>query len=64
MPNIISHEAVNFIKNKVYDELDDMWLADKFIVGNPTARNENVNDLDIEHFCAGVVHLTTGETIT
>ena len=63
-PNIISQEAVNFITNKVYGELDDVWLPDTFIVANPTARNTNVNDLDIEHFCAGVVHPTTGETIT
>ena len=39
-------------------------LPSKFIVANPTARNDNVSDLDIEHFCAGVVHPTTGKTIT
>ena len=41
-----------------------MWLPDKFIVANPTARNKNMNDPNIENFCAGVVHPTTGETIT
>jgi len=55
-PNIISQEAVNFITSKVYGELDDVWLPDTFIVADPTAQNTNVNDLDIEHFCAGVVH--------
>ena len=55
---------MNLITNKVYGELDNVWLPDTFIVANPTARNTNMNDLDIEHFCAGVIHPTTGETIT
>ena len=50
LPNIISHEAVNSIPNKVYDELDDLWLPDNFTVSNPTARYQNVSDLDIDFF--------------
>ena len=33
-------------------------------MANLTARNTNVNDLDIDHFCAEVIHPTTVETIT
>ena len=64
MPNIISQEAVNHITNKVYyKEKQQPWLPRSFITSSPTKIGENY-DVDIEHFCASVVHPVTGETIT
>ena len=50
VPNVISQEAVNFITDKVYSEVDDVWLPDTFLVANPTAQNTDVNDLDMRIF--------------
>ena len=63
-PNIISQDAVNLLTDNVFKDNDEKWRPDAFITANPTGRNQNVYDADIEHFCAPVVHPTTGETIT
>ena len=65
--NIVSPEAVNFLTAKVYAEVDETWLPNDFIVAQPTQQNHDgttIGDIDVEHFCAPVVHPVTGETIT
>ena len=65
--NIVSPEAVNFLIAKVYAEVDETWLPNDFIVAQPAQRNHDgttIGDIDVEHFCALVVHPATGETIT
>ena len=65
--NIVSREAVNVLTVKVYADLDETWLPKDFIFSQPTQRNHDgttIGDVDIEHFCAPVVHPVTGETIT
>ena len=63
-PRIISQEAVNLVTNKIYHQENQRpWLPSSFITSAP-ANLANNYDVDIEHFCAPVVHPTTGETIT
>ena len=63
-PSIISQEAVNHITNKVYyNETQQPRLPRSFITSSPTKIGDNY-DVDIENFCAPVVHPVTGETIT
>ena len=43
------------------------WLPNGFIVAQPAQRNHDgttIGDVDMEHFCAPVVHPVTGKTIT
>ena len=65
-PNIISQEAVNFLTDHVWNALDEVWTPDQILEHSPTARwSATINQaVDIEHFCAAVVHPVTGETIT
>ena len=46
-----------------YKETQQPWLPRSFITSSPTKIGDNY-DVDIEHFCAPVVHPVTGETIT
>ena len=63
--SIISQEAVNHITDNVYyKEKQQPWLPRSFITSSPTQINGSNLDVDIEHFCAPVVHPVTGETIT
>ena len=65
--NIVSPEAVTVLTAKICLEVDEAWLPDDFIVAQPAHRNHdgsNIGNIDIEHFCAPVVHPVTGETIT
>ena len=49
----------------VHGEKGDTWLPNAFITHSSTARGKDQHlDVYIEHFCAVVVHTTTGETIT
>ena len=50
----------------MWDAPDDRWTPRDILDHSPTERqsHENFYDLDIEHFCAAVVHPDTGETIT
>ena len=43
-----------------------MWVPRDLLIGNVTERSDKLNayNVDIEHFCAAVVHPDTGETIT
>ena len=55
---------MNLLTNNVFKDNDEKWGPDAFITANPTGRNQNVYDADIEHGFATVVHPTTGEMIT
>ena len=62
--HIISQEAVNLVTEKVlYVEPVYQWTPRAFVTESPTTRNANL-DVNIEHFCAPVIHPITGETIT
>ena len=65
-PNIISQEALNTITDKVWDDTSTQWTPRDFMEAYPTEikTGQNIFDVDIEHFCAAVVHPDTGETIT
>ena len=45
-----------------YGEPGNHWTPHIFITASPTTQNDNL-DVDIEHFCAPVIHPITGETI-
>ena len=47
--------------------MEETWLPNNFIVSQPAQQNHHgttIGDIDVEHFCALVVHQVTGETIT
>ena len=61
---IISQEAVNLVTEKVlYSKPVYHWTPQAFVTAIPTTRNENLY-VNIENFCAPVIHPITGETIT
>eukprot|EP00804_Cyclotella_cryptica_P024014 CCRYP_020050-RA/>CCRYP_020050-RA protein AED:0.24 eAED:0.19 QI:0/0/0/0.8/0.25/0/5/0/1018 len=62
-PNIIAFQAVNRVTNMIYSDDNAVWHPRAFL--NSSSADLAVRtDADIEHMCAGVVHPTTGETIT
>ena len=65
-PNIISQEALNLLTDRVWDESPTLWTPREFLESYPTEikTGESIFDVDIEHFCAAVIHPETGETIT
>ena len=66
-PGIISQEAVNILINNIYYQEDqNPWLPSLFITSAPSTIADNYDnyDINIEHFCAPVIHPITGETIT
>ena len=65
-PRLISQEAVNLLTNQVWDAPDYIWTPRDILDHSPTERqtSENFHDVDIEHFCAAVIHPDTGETVT
>ena len=63
-PHIISQEAVNYITNRVYyEDPPTQWAPWAFISSNPTNSGNNM-DIDIEHFCAPIIHPITRKTIS
>ena len=60
LPRIISQEAVNFVTTGVWNEPTGAFLPRCF---QPKIEEEATVP-DMEHFCAPVVHPTTGEIIT
>eukprot|EP00804_Cyclotella_cryptica_P011793 CCRYP_011361-RA/>CCRYP_011361-RA protein AED:0.17 eAED:0.11 QI:0/0/0/0.8/0.25/0.2/5/0/1137 len=62
-PHLIAFQAVNLLTHKVYADPKHTWVPDSFISSSPMDQ-ANPCDVDIEHFCAGVQHPVTGETIT
>jgi len=61
---MISQEAVNFIREKVYNGDPTTWMPETFITSSPSTAPKNKYEVDIEHFCAPIIHPVTGETIT
>eukprot|EP00804_Cyclotella_cryptica_P015310 CCRYP_005417-RA/>CCRYP_005417-RA protein AED:0.07 eAED:0.07 QI:0/-1/0/1/-1/1/1/0/1190 len=62
-PNIIAFQAVDYITNTVHNDSNIAWHPSAFLTSSPSDFTTKL-DTDIEHMCAGVVHPTTGETIT
>eukprot|EP00804_Cyclotella_cryptica_P007694 CCRYP_001321-RA/>CCRYP_001321-RA protein AED:0.49 eAED:0.35 QI:0/0/0/1/1/1/2/0/362 len=62
-PNIITFQAVNHVTNRVYTDNNAVWYPRAFLPSSPSDLAIGT-DADIEHMCAGVVHPTTGETMT
>ena len=64
--NIISQEAVNQLTQMVWDTPGEEWMPRDFLDHSPTERatQENFHNVNIDHFCAAMVHPDTGETIT
>ena len=62
--NIISQEAINLVTNNVYGDTSNRWLPDYFITASPTDKPTNAYDVELEHYCAPVVHPVTGVAIT
>eukprot|EP00804_Cyclotella_cryptica_P022477 CCRYP_015112-RA/>CCRYP_015112-RA protein AED:0.28 eAED:0.23 QI:0/0/0/1/0/0/2/0/681 len=62
-PNIIAFQAVDSITNTVHNDSNRAWQPSAFLTSSPSDLATKL-DADIEHMCAGVVHPTTGETIT
>jgi hypothetical protein len=55
---------VNFISEKVYNEDPTTWMSETFITSSPSMAPKNNYEINIEHFCALVIHPVMGETIT
>ena len=62
--HIISQEAINLVNINVYGDASNLWLPDNCITANPTAKPTNAYDVELEYYCAPVVHPVTGVTIT
>ena len=62
--HIISQEAINLVTSNVYGDASNRWLPDDFITASPTAKPTNAYDVELEHYCAPVVHPVTSVTIT
>jgi hypothetical protein len=62
-PNIIAFQAVHHITDTVYNDSNTAWHPSTFLTSSPSNLAIRA-DADIDHMCAGVVHPTTGETIT
>ena len=67
-PNMISQEALNLITDTSYQMSNKAWTptTNDFISSSPTSTDHRTSryDVDIEHFCAPVVHPVTGKTIS
>ena len=62
--HIISQEAINLVTNTVYGDTIKCWLPDDFITASPTAKQTNAYNIEVDHYCAPVVHPVTDVTIT
>ena len=62
--HIISQESINLVTKTVYGDTINCWLPDNFITAIPTAKPTTAYDVEIENYCAPVVHPVTGVTIT
>ena len=58
-PAFISQKAINFASAKCYDNTNTVWVPAKLC-----QPKQAPYDVNIEHFCASVVHPAKGETIT
>jgi hypothetical protein len=63
IPNFISQEAINYVSAQCYNDTGKTWTPDNLLVTNEP-QGQAPYDVNIEHYCAPVVHPVTGETIT
>ena len=62
--HIIYQETINLVTNNVYGDTRNCWLPEDFITTIPTAKPTNAYDIELDHYCAPVVHPVTSVTIT
>jgi len=60
---MITKVEVNFIIEKVYNEDPTTWMPETFITSSPSLPPKNNYEVDIENFCAPVIHPVIRETI-
>eukprot|EP00804_Cyclotella_cryptica_P025030 CCRYP_015953-RB/>CCRYP_015953-RB protein AED:0.31 eAED:0.30 QI:0/0/0/1/0/0.33/3/0/681 len=63
-PNIIACQALNHLTQQIYTDPNQLWVPNTFLSSSPPNTSESCYNVDIEHFCNGVQHPFTGETIT
>eukprot|EP00804_Cyclotella_cryptica_P029536 CCRYP_020583-RA/>CCRYP_020583-RA protein AED:0.35 eAED:0.26 QI:0/-1/0/1/-1/1/1/0/1386 len=63
-PNLIAFQALNHLTQQVYTDPTTLWIPNTFLSSSPTDTTDTYYDVNIDHFCNGVQHPTTGETIT
>lgn len=63
LPHIISQEALNLVTMRSDLNRDACWSPRDLMFKSETDK-PNICDVNIEHFCAPVVHPVTGETIS
>eukprot|EP00804_Cyclotella_cryptica_P023697 CCRYP_019320-RA/>CCRYP_019320-RA protein AED:0.37 eAED:0.35 QI:0/0/0/1/1/1/6/0/1607 len=61
--DITFQRAVNLLTHNVYKDPQHTWVPNSFISSSPL-EDTSPYDVDVEHFCAGVQHPVTKETIT
>ena len=61
--HIIYQESINLVTNNVCGDTSNRWLPDNFITTSPTAKPTNAYNVELDHYCAPVVHPVTGVTI-
>ena len=63
IPHLISQEAVNFISTQCYGDPSMTWIPDNLVTTSKDL-GQDPYDVNIEHYCAPIVHPVTGKTIT
>eukprot|EP00804_Cyclotella_cryptica_P010472 CCRYP_012303-RA/>CCRYP_012303-RA protein AED:0.45 eAED:0.14 QI:0/0/0/0.6/1/1/5/0/1176 len=63
-PNIIACQALNHLTQQVYTDPNQLWVPNTFVSSSPPNTSESCYNVDIKHFCNGLQHPVTGETIT
>eukprot|EP00804_Cyclotella_cryptica_P006049 CCRYP_000271-RA/>CCRYP_000271-RA protein AED:0.21 eAED:0.21 QI:0/0/0/1/0/0/7/0/881 len=64
LPNLIAFHTLNHLTQQVYTDPTSLWVPNTFLSSSRTNTTESSYNIDIEHFCNGVQHPTTGEMIT
>eukprot|EP00804_Cyclotella_cryptica_P015897 CCRYP_006383-RA/>CCRYP_006383-RA protein AED:0.07 eAED:-0.04 QI:0/0/0/1/0/0/2/0/1375 len=63
-PNIIACQALNHLTQQIYTNHNQLWVPNTFISSSPPPTSKSCYNVNIDHFCNGVQHPVTGETIT
>ena len=63
---MIFQEALHLVTQTVWNTPGDEWMPRDFLDHSPTEHTtqDNLHNVDIEHFCAAMVNPKTVETIT
>ena len=63
---MIFQEAITLVTEDTYYGIHiDIWTPELFLTADTLSSHGTSNcDADMEHFCAKVVHINTGKTVT